>query len=144
MGHALESSAPNYMRFMRMYQYKGALDVNRILNEKEVESMLTNQIGKITIPCLKTVVPAITADAEFFPGRRKSHSMAFMRFEEDIPGMRSAGSQGWAGVLNSHYWFDPKANLAGLLMTQSLPFVEPRFASIYQDFERAAYRDANA
>ena len=53
--------------------------------------------------------------------------MAFMRFEEDIPGMRHAGSQGWAGVLNTHFWFDPKANLAGLLMTQSLPFVEPRF-----------------
>ena len=67
--------------------------------------------------------------------------MAFMRFEEDIPEMRSAGSQGWAGVLNSHYWFDPKNDVVGILMTQSLPFVEPRFASVYYDFERAAYRN---
>ena len=63
-----------------------------------------------------------------------------MRLEEDEPGMRAAGSQGWAGVLNTHYWFDPKNDLAGLLMTQSLPFVEPRFAATYEAFERAAYR----
>ena len=57
--------------------------------------------------------------------------------------MRSAGSQGWAGVLNTHYWWDPKADLAGLLMTQSLPFVEPRFISTYNSFEQAAYRARN-
>ena len=144
MGHALYSTAPDYMRFLRMVLNKGVLDGARILSEAGVESMLANQIGSIPIPCLKTVVPAITADAEFFPGRRKSHSMAFMRFEEDVPGMRHAGSQGWAGVLNSHFWFDPKADLAGLLMTQSLPFVEPRFVATYESFERAAYRHAQA
>jgi CubicO group peptidase (beta-lactamase class C family) len=56
--------------------------------------------------------------------------------------VRSAGSQGWAGVLNSHFWFDPKANVAGILMTQSVPFAEPRFMSVYENFGRAAYRDA--
>ena len=127
MGHSLYSTAPDYMRFLRMYLNKGSLDGARILSEKGLAAMLANQIGDIPIPPLKTAVPAITADAEFFPGKRKSHSMAFMRFEEDIPGMRRAGSQGWAGVLNTHYWWDPVADLAGVLMTQSLPFVEPRF-----------------
>jgi CubicO group peptidase (beta-lactamase class C family) len=139
MGHALYSTAPDYMRFLRMYLNKGALDGARILSEAGLEKMLANQIGNTPIPCLKTTVPAITADAEFFPGKRKSHSMACMRFDEDIAGMRHAGSQGWAGVLNSHFWFDPKADLAGLLMTQSLPFVEPRFTSTYERFERAVY-----
>ncbi len=143
MGHSLYSTAPDYMRFLRMFLNKGALDGARILSEKGLEKMLANQIGTLPIPRLITAVPAITADAEFFPGKRKSHSMAFMRFDEDIPGMRSAGSQGWAGVLNTHDWWDPKANLAGLLMTQSLPFVEPRFVSTYEQFERAAYRRAN-
>jgi hypothetical protein len=68
--------------------------------------------------------------------------MAFMRVEEDIPGMRHAGSQGWAGVLNTHFWFDPQSDIAGLVMTQSLPFVEPRFLRTYEEFERAAYRQA--
>jgi len=144
MGHSLYSTAPDYMRFLRMFLNHGVLDGKRILSETGLQRMLSNQIGNTPIPCLKTVVPAITADAEFFPGRRKSHSMAFMRFEEDIPGMRLAGSQGWAGVLNTHFWIDPKADVAGLLMTQSLPFVEPRFASTYENFERAAYRHVHA
>jgi methyl acetate hydrolase len=144
MGHALYSTAPDYMRFLRMVLNKGTLDGARIVSEAGLASMLANQIGSTPIPCLKTAAPPITADAEFFPGRRKSHSMAFMRFDEDVPGMRHAGSQGWAGVLNSHYWFDPKADLAGLLMTQSLPFIEPRFAATYERFERAAYRQLNA
>lgn len=139
MGHALYSTAPDYLRFLRMFLNKGQLDGARILSETGLAAMLANQIGDIPIPLLKTAVPPITADAEFFPGKRKSHSMAFMRFEEDIPGMRSAGSQGWAGVLNTHYWWDAQADLAGLLMTQSLPFVEPRFVSTYEKFERAAY-----
>jgi CubicO group peptidase (beta-lactamase class C family) len=58
--------------------------------------------------------------------------------------MRQAGSQGWAGVLNSHFWFDPKADVAGLVMTQSLPFVEPRFMSAYEAFEKAAYSQKKA
>ena len=142
MGHALYSTAPDYMRFLRMYLNKGALDGKRILSEAGLASMLANQIGNTPIPCLKTAAPPVTADAEFFPGKRKSHSMAFMRFDEDIPGMRHAGSQAWAGVLNTHYWFDPSVGLAGVLMTQSLPFVEPRFMDTYEQFERTAYQQA--
>lgn len=140
MGHALYSTAPDYMRFLRMYLNKGTLDGARILSEATVQTMLENQIGTTPIPFMKSTAPPLTADVDFFPGKRKSHSMAFMRFDEDIPGMRRAGSQGWAGLLNSHYWFDPKSNLAGVLMTQSLPFIEPRFAATYEAFERAAYK----
>lgn len=143
MGHALYSTAPDYMRFLRMYLNRGTLDGRRILSEAGLDAMLANQIGNTPIPVLKTVAPPITADFELFPGARKSHSMAFMRIDEDIPGMRHAGSQGWAGVLNTHYWFDPKAGLAAVLMTQSLPFVEPRYMQVYQQFERAAYRHAS-
>ncbi len=139
MGHALYSTAPDYMRFLRMYLNKGQLDGKRLLSEKGVETLLSNQIGDLKVGMLKTVVPALTADAEFFPGRKKTHSMAFMRIEEDVPGMRSAGSQFWAGVLNTHCWFDPKKNIAAVLMTQSLPFVEPRFIGVYDRFERAVY-----
>ena len=140
MGHALYSTATDYMRFLRMYLNRGALDGRRVLSEATLDAMLANQIGGIPIQCLKTAAPALSADVELFPGLRKSHSMAFLRLEEDAAGRRHAGSQGWAGVLNSHYWFDPKADIAGLLMTQSLPFAEPRFMAVYEKFERAAYR----
>jgi methyl acetate hydrolase len=140
MGHALYSTAPDYLRFLRMVLGKGELDGRRLISRAGLEAMLGNQIGNIPVPRLTSAAPPLTADVELFPGCRKTHSMAFMRFEEDIAGMRSAGSQGWAGVLNSHYWFDPKANVIGLLMTQSLPFVEPRFMAVYEQFEKATYR----
>ena len=54
-------------------------------------------------------------------------------------GVRSAGSQSWARVLNTHYWFDPKKDVAAGILTQSLPFVEPRFMQAYADYERAVY-----
>lgn len=101
-------------------------------------AMLANQIGDTPIGVLKTAVPALSADAEFFAERCKSHCMAFMRSEEDVPGMRRAG------VLNSHYWFDPKSDVVGLPMTQSLPFTEPRFMATDEAFEHAAYRQAHA
>jgi CubicO group peptidase (beta-lactamase class C family) len=53
--------------------------------------------------------------------------------------MRRGGSQSWAGVLNSHYWFDPASDVAAVIMTQSLPFVEPRWMKTYEAFERATY-----
>ncbi|MEZ5592698.1 MAG: hypothetical protein R3F53_19160 [Gammaproteobacteria bacterium] len=55
--------------------------------------------------------------------------------------MRSAGSQGWAGVCNTHFWFDPaKDDVAGLIMTQTLPFVEPRFMKVYEQIRTGSLR----
>lgn len=139
MGHALYSTAPDYLRFLRMFLNRGALDGRRVLSETGVEAMLANAIGDLRLARLVTTAPPVTADAEFFPGLQKSHSFGFMRMEEDVPGMRHAGAQGWAGVLNSHYWFDPAADLAAVLMTQSLPFADPRFMATYDAFERTAY-----
>jgi methyl acetate hydrolase len=139
MGHSLYSTAPDYMRFLRMYLNRGQLDGRRLLSETAIDTLLSNQIGDTEIGVLKTATPPITADFQAFPGHKTSHSMAFMRVDEDIPGMRSAGSHFWAGVLNTHFWFDPKKNVAAVLLTQSLPFVEPRFMDTYEKFERAAY-----
>jgi len=81
----------------------------------------------------------VIADAHFFPGRRKLHTMAFQRMEDDVPDMRSAGSPFRAGVCNTHCWFDPARAVIAILMTQTLPFVEPRFMSVYEAFERGGY-----
>ena len=142
MGHALYSTAPDYLRFVRMFLNKGQLDGSRILSESGAEKMLANHIGELRVGVLKTVVPEVTADTDFFPGFEKTHSLGFMRMEEDVPEMRAAGSQAWAGVLNTHFWFDAARDVAGLIMTQSLPFVEPRFMQVYERFEKAVYANA--
>ncbi len=137
MGHALYSTAPNYMRFLRMVLNNGELDGNRVLSESAVEQMCANQMNGLTFQTMHTVAPPLTADVELPEGT--THSWAFVRSENDQPGKRSAGSQSWAGVCNTHYWIDPAKDVCAVIMTQSLPFVEPPLLKTYDAYERAVY-----
>ena len=139
MGHALYSTPQDYLRFLRLFLNRGALDGARVLSEAGVARMLANHMGPLQFEKMVTAAPPITADFDPFPGTVKTHSFGFMRNESDIPGRRRAGSQSWAGVLNTHYWLDPAADLAAVIMTQTLPFVEPPLMATYEAFERAAY-----
>ena len=139
MGHALYSCAPDYMRFLRMMLNGGELDGTRLLSEGAVGTMMSDHMDGLEFQKMVTVAPPVTADCDPFPETRRTHSFGFLRFEEDVPGMRSAGTQSWAGVLNTHYWLDPHKGVAAVIMTQSLPFVEPRFMQVYADYERAVY-----
>jgi CubicO group peptidase (beta-lactamase class C family) len=139
MGHCLYSTPQDYMRFLRMFLNKGKLDGRRVMKQSSVERMLVNHMGPLKFEKMITAAPPISADVDMFPGTTKTHSFGFMRNEVDIPGRRRAGSQSWAGVLNTHYWFDLKSNMAGIIMTQTLPFVEPPLVAAYEEFEKAAY-----
>ncbi len=137
MGHALYSTAPDYLRFLRMVLNRGQLDGNRILSEHAVDAMVSDQMNGLTFQPMTSVAPPVSADVEFPEGT--THSFAFLRHEAGIPGMRSAGSLSWAGVCNTHYWIDPSRDLASVIMTQSLPFLERRFLKTYQAYEQAVY-----
>jgi len=138
MGHALYSTAPDYLRFLRMVLNGGQLDGNRVLSEVAMKQMLADQMQGLTFRPMQSVSP-LTADVDLFPGQKVTHSFAFMRNEAAVEGKRSAGSMGWAGVCNTHYWIDPTRDVAAVLMTQSLPFVEPPLLRTYDAFERAVY-----
>jgi hypothetical protein len=60
--------------------------------------MATNAIGDLNVQPLKTVVPHLSNDAEFFPGMVKKWGLGFMISTEPMPGGRSAGSLAWAGL----------------------------------------------
>ncbi len=137
MGHALYSTAPDYLRFLRMILNRGELDGHRILSPEVVDEMLADQMEGKVFQTMKTVAPPLTADVELPEGT--THSAAFVRYNSDVPGMRKAGTQSWAGVCNTHYWVDPASDLCAVIMTQSLPFVEPRFMQTYENYERALY-----
>lgn len=137
MGHALYSTAPDYMRFLRMVLNKGQLDGHRVLSEDAVDQMCADQMQGLTFQTMNTVAPPLTADVEMPPGT--THSWAFVRNETDIPGKRHAGALSWAGVCNTHYWIDPTQDLCAVIMTQSLPFVEPPLLKTYDAYERAVY-----
>ena len=141
MGHALYSTPADYLTFTRLFLNRGEMNGHRILSEDAVDRMLANSIGGLRVGKFESLAPALLASFEFFPDIPKTHSFGFLRNEEDVPGMRHAGSQGWAGVLNSHYWFDPKADVAAVIMTQALPFADPRFLQTYMAFEKAVYAE---
>ena len=137
MGHALYSTAPDYLSFIRMVLNKGELNGNRVLSEASIDQMLSNQMQGLTFQRMVTTAPPITADVVLPDGT--DHSFAFVRFEADVPGGRRAGSQSWAGVLNTHYWIDPASDVAAVIMTQSLPFVEEPYMRTYRAYEEAVY-----
>jgi CubicO group peptidase (beta-lactamase class C family) len=55
------------------------------------------------------------------------------------PNGRSAGTVSWAGLFNSYYWLDPVRRVAGVILTQILPFADPAAVRLYGQFERGVY-----
>ncbi|MEX0283127.1 MAG: serine hydrolase domain-containing protein [Paracoccaceae bacterium] len=137
MGHALYSTAPDYLSFLRMVLNKGELNGNRVLSADAVAAMTSDQMEGKFFETMSTIAPPLTDTVEMPEGT--THSFAFVRFESDQPGKRHAGTQSWAGVCNTHYWIDPAADVAAVIMTQSLPFVEPPLLKTYDAYERAIY-----
>ncbi|MEM1387062.1 MAG: serine hydrolase domain-containing protein [Pseudomonadota bacterium] len=140
MGHALYSTAPDYLTFLRMVLNKGELNGARVLSEAAVAEMTADQMQGLTFQRMVSVAPPLTADVALPAGT--THSFAFVRSEADVPGARHKGSQSWAGVCNTHYWIDPAADLAAVIMTQSLPFVEEPLMRTYQAYEEGLYAAA--
>jgi CubicO group peptidase (beta-lactamase class C family) len=140
MGSATYGVAGDYVRFLRAVLNRGELDGRRVISEEGIEPMLENQIGDMSVPAMRTTEPETYVDVELFPGHRKTHTAGFIRLEEDVPGMRRAGSLTWAGAANTHYWIDPAKDLTAVLMTQSLPFCDRRYMKVYDAFEREVYR----
>ena len=56
------------------------------------------------------------------------------------PEGRSPGSLAWAGLANTYYWLDPSRNVGGVLLTQILPFIDPKVMRLYAAFERGVYQ----
>ncbi|MEM7487959.1 MAG: serine hydrolase domain-containing protein [Pseudomonadota bacterium] len=143
MGHCLYSTAPDYMRVLRMLLGGGALDGARILSEGAVAQVFEDQMEGKPFLRMETVAPPITDSFDPYPGVA-GHGFGGLRNGADIDGRRRAGTLAWAGVLNTHWWADRQAGLCGVVMTQSLPFVEPRYLAFYDAVERAAYGEGLA
>lgn len=137
MGHCLYSTAPDYVKFLRMILNGGELNGNRILSQGAFAAMLENQMEGKLFERMVTAAPQVTADVVLPEGT--THSFAAVRSEADVPGRRKSGTQSWAGVCNTHYWVDRSSDVAGVIFTQSLPFVEEPYMRTYKAFETAVY-----
>ena len=138
-GGGLLSTGPDYLRFLRALLGGGALDGVRILQPGTVQEMGRNQIGGLEFRALRSALPMVSNDFDPFPGVVKRWGLGFLINEQDIPGRRAAGSLAWAGLGNTWFWLDPRSGVAGLLLTQILPFADPTVLDLFGRFETAVY-----
>ena len=138
-GGGLFSSAADYARFLKMMLRRGELDGSRILEESTVLQMASNQMGDLRVTPLPSFNKALSEDAEFFRGNEKSWGLTFQINE--VPGFtgRSKGTLMWAGLTNCYYWIDLGRDVAGVFVSQSLPFADPVCLDAYFQFEAYVY-----
>ncbi len=139
-GGGLYSTGPDYLRFCQVFLHEGRFNGAQILKPETVAMMSQNQMGDIKVGLLKTVQPEGSNDAEFFPGMPKTWSTGFMINEEEAPTGRSAGSLAWAGFGNTYFWIDPKRRVAGVILTQLLPFADVEVLRLFGQFESEVYK----
>ena len=138
-GGGLYGTAPDYLSFEQMFLRGGRANGSTVLGEQTIRSMGQNQIGELQLPKWEAVMPSLSNNGEFFPGTVKKWSLAFMLNTEPVPGGRSANSMSWAGLFNTYYWIDPAKDVAGLIMTQVLPFFDAKVLDLFDRFEKAVY-----
>ena len=139
-GGALHGTGRDYLRFIRMVLNRGLHEGARVLSEAAIGEMARNQLAPgVRVTAMRSVNPARSADAEFFPGMEKQWSTAFMITTQTAPTGRRAGSLAWAGIANTFCWIDPVAGLGGVFMTQMLPFADPAALGAFAAFETGVY-----
>ena len=115
-GQGLTSTVMDYARFAHMLLNGGALDGTRILGKKTVEMMTRDHIG-----------PTVNHGPFFLPGQ--SHGYALLgAVRTDGPRAPallnpmdgSVGEFYWAGYAGTYFWVDPKEELVGVYMMQSV------------------------
>jgi CubicO group peptidase (beta-lactamase class C family) len=111
-GHGLFSTIGDYFHFAQMLANGGELDGERILGRKTLELMHSNFVPAALLPLEIGGLPL--PGYGFGLGSRVLLDVA----QSGAPG--SVGEFGWSGAAKTQYWVDPKEQLVGLFMTQSM------------------------
>lgn len=139
-GGGLFSTAGDYLKFLQALMHGGSFNGRQVLKPETVALMAQNHMGPLNVQPMRSVSPRVSNDVELFPGMAKKWGLSFLINTEASPHGRSAGSLAWAGINNTYYWLDPKKQVAGVLMTQILPFADPAVLGLLDRFEAAVYR----
>jgi CubicO group peptidase (beta-lactamase class C family) len=111
-GHGLFSTIGDYFRFAQMLANGGELDGERVVGRKTLELMHSNYVPASLLPLEIGGLPL--PGYGFGLGSRVLTDVA----QSSAPG--SIGEFGWSGAAKTHYWVDPKEEVVGLFMTQSM------------------------
>jgi CubicO group peptidase (beta-lactamase class C family) len=138
-GGPLYSTGRDYLQLLQMLLHGGTWNGASVLRPETVALMGQNHTGAIPAGVMKTALPAMSCDVDFFPGARVRWALGYMLNLDPGPNGRRAGTVSWGGIFNTYYWLDPVRRVTGLIMTQILPFADPRVLALYGRFERAIY-----
>jgi methyl acetate hydrolase len=144
-GGGLYGTGRDYLAFLQMLMHGGEFNGARLLRPETVAQMSKNNIGDVNISrvVLKTTAPPSTPDVDMgqlFPGQDIKWGLSFLINPQEGPAGRSGGSLSWAGLANTYFWVDPSKQVAGVILTQILPFVDSRVLSLYGKFESGVYK----
>jgi methyl acetate hydrolase len=138
-GGGLYSTGRDYLVFLQMLMHQGRFNGAQLLRPQTVALMGQNQIGDIRAGVAKTAMPERSNDFDFFPGMSCKWGLGYMITPQPGPNGRSAGSVTWAGIFNTYYWLDPSKRIAGVFLTQILPFADHKAVALYGEFENGIY-----
>ena len=139
-GGGLYGTAADYLAFARMIMLDGALHGARVLKPETVALMVQNNIGNVEIGAFRTAAPSLSNDVELFPGMSKKWGLSFLINTAQAPTGRSAGSLAWAGLANTYFWIDRTRRVAGVFLSQVLPFYDATAIDLFGQFETEVYR----
>ena len=89
-GGGLYSTAGDYLRFVRMILNRGKAGSTQVLKPETVDLMTRNNMGEARVCLLKTAIPPLSNDAEFFPGVAEDVG-------PELPDQRREGADGAPG-----------------------------------------------
>ena len=138
-GGGLYSTGRDYLVFLQMLMHQGRFNGAQVLRPQTVALMGQNQIGDIRAGLWKTTNPQFTNDLDLFPGIPCRWGLGYMINTLPGPNGRSAGSLTWGGIFNTYYWLDPHKRIAGVFLTQILPFADHQAVALYGEFESGIY-----
>jgi methyl acetate hydrolase len=138
-GGGLLSTGRDYLTFLQMLLHQGRYNGGELLRPETAALMGQNQIGDIPVRVMKTAMPDLSNDVDLFPGVRCGHGLASVVNAQQGPNGRSAGTLTWAGLFNTYFWIDPQKQVAGVILTQILPFADHNAVKLYGEFESGVY-----
>jgi CubicO group peptidase (beta-lactamase class C family) len=139
-GGGLNSTASDYLRFVRMILNGGELDGAQVLSPAAIALMSKNQIGTVGVRAIKSALPASSMDFTFVNDGKDKWGLGFLITMVGVPEKRSVGSLSWGGIDNTYFWVDRTRGVGGVIMMQFLPFADTKALAIYDTFERDVYR----
>lgn len=138
----LNSTASDYVKFLQMLLNEGTWHGSTLLSKESVQSMTKNQIGQVIVQTQPGAIPARSNPFPIGAGRDKfGFGFQVTASNKENPNLRAPGSYTWAGIYNTHFWVDPKRQIAAVILMQVLPFYDDGCIRLYQGFEEAIGRN---